>query len=186
MSTASLRSISGQGSTGSTDTDLGWDPIILLELSNAVRATLKTAEIPGRDLDALEKLLEVMLADEQSPQPTDLGVISISRFDKLLEALIGCDTKYLTEEAKLAAIISKASSLQHKWQQRFRASYFSIDEDRLKSLKVNGALHDIIPKDESRVIPRIWDVVRETPMAVSDLKPGLYESHINKPVDHLC
>lgn len=145
---------------------------MLLELSDTARATLKISSIPGKDLETLDTILEVMLADELSSQATELSVIARSRFDKLIEELV-TDKKHLTGSPRLADIISKASSLQHKWQQRFKAAYFSIDEDRLKEMKDDGALHDVVPEQGDRKVPHIWRVVRRTPMMDSDIKPGM-------------
>lgn len=173
MSAASFASLTRQVSTGSNDTDLGWDPLILLELSNVVRAILRITQIPDRNKVPLEQLLEVMLGDENSRQPIELRIISTSRFDKLLEDLIEYNIQDQTDDLRVAAIVSKASSLQLKWQQRFKAAYFSIDEDRLKFLKAEGALHDVILNDGYRVFPHIWHVVRMTRLEDGELKVGM-------------
>jgi hypothetical protein len=171
-STTSPLSITRPDSTASGDTDLGWDAAVLLELSNTVRTALRISRIPKKDMDTLDRILEVMLVEEQSPQATELSVISHSRFDKLIEALVVTNKKDLDDHPQFADVVSKAISLQHMWQQRLKADYFSLDEDRLKKLMDNGALHDVAPEHGSRQVPQIWRVLEMTPMKDSDLKPG--------------
>jgi hypothetical protein len=78
---------------------------------------------------------------------------------------------------KLADVLSTASSLQHRWRQRFKHDYVAIDDGRLKKLLTEGALHDIVPNLGERKIPQIWQIEKTTPLADKDLDPGMYDLH---------
>jgi hypothetical protein len=152
--------------------DLLWSSDVLLEMTNVVRESLKIVSIQDRDMGRLDELFQIMLAMEGSPRATTLPLIFHSRFDKLLEEFAGLGRKVLADDPQLSVLASLATSLQLKWQQRFREDYFALDAERLRNLKEVGALHDIVPKDRRRETSRMWHIVNKTPIPESDLKPG--------------
>ena len=142
-------------------------------LTNSVRQALKPVRIQDKDLGRLEKLLHITLAQEDSSLPTTLSLISDSRFDKLLEALLRLDGQVLEHVPRLAESVSLAASLQLKWQLRFREDYFDLDLMRLKRFKDEGAFRTIVPKGRFRDISRMWSVTNTIPILNADLEPGM-------------
>lgn len=150
-----------------------WTPSLLLEMTDLVRELLKIVRPQSFNPGPLDKLIQAMLDDEDSSHPISLSIIAVSHFDKLVDDLVGFPKEFLVNEPELAAACAGASSLQLKWQQRFKGAYFALDTDRLRNLKEEGALHDIVPKGHGRVLPNIWRVARRTPIPDDDLKPGM-------------
>ena len=164
---------SAEASTAPPLDDYPWTAQLLLALTNTVRQALGLVHIEDENLGRLDELLQITLAHENSSHPTTDSLISNSRFDKLLEALLGLDHQVLVYAPKLLEAISLAASLQLQWQLRFREDYFALDPERLKKFKDEGAFHDIVPKGRSRDISRMWRVTKTTPILNTDLEPGM-------------
>jgi hypothetical protein len=165
--------LAADASTATPLDDYPWTSQLLLILTNTVRQALKLTSIQNEDVGRLDELLKITLAHEDSSHPTTLSLISDSRFDKLLEALLRFDHPALVHSPKLAEAVSLAASLQLKWQVRFREDYFSLDPERLKKFKDEGEFRDIVPKGRFRDISRMWRVTKATPILDTDLELGM-------------
>jgi hypothetical protein len=156
----------------------GWDATTLLEFSDALRQVLRESAIPEHKLSDLDALLGLMLADERSSdRAVDLGVIVHARWDKLLEDLLNYQMlENSNSDDQIQELVAKASSLEHRWQQRFKTEYFVIDDRRLTILKTGeGILRDVV-LDPDRKDGLTWVVRKTNPIAQhpGDLcfKPG--------------
>jgi deoxyadenosine/deoxycytidine kinase len=157
----------------------GWDAATLLEFSDALRQVLRESAIPEHKLSDLDALLGLMLADERSSdRAIDLSIIVHARWDKLLEDLLNYKKKFEdpNSDDQIQELVAKASSLEHRWQQRFKIEYFIIDDGRLAILKTGeGILRDVV-LDPDRKDGLTWVVRKTNPIAQhpGDLcfKPG--------------
>jgi chemotaxis regulatin CheY-phosphate phosphatase CheZ len=113
-------------------------------MTDAVRQALRKGSIPNGELEILAEILTVLLIDEQAVQnAVDLNCIALTYFDRLLEAIISRTSKEIAaNEPQFEEIHAKAATLQHRWQQRFKERYFSIDGYRIKDMR-SRALRDL-------------------------------------------
>ena len=164
------RSVSQDGSVIAIDdgqSSDGWDPTTLLEFSDALRQVLHEFTIPGNKLKDLDALLGLMLSDERHiDRAVDLNVIVHAHWDKLLHDLLSYQGRLEQSDDQLKELLSKASSLEHRWQQRFKTGYFAIDDERLTTLKNGeGLLQDVILDSDDRQEGHKWLVRRTNPIS---------------------
>ena len=146
----------------------------MLAMTDTIREAFAIVGINNRDLARLREILQIMVNNEGTQHATSLALISIARLDKLLEVIAVLRKKTPHRDSPLAPVASVAITLQLKWQQRFRAPYFALDEKRMEALKTVGGLHDIVPRDRQRPSSRMWHVEKRTPVPMSDLTVGRY------------
>ena len=137
-----------------------WDAQQLLGMTDTVREALRVGSIPSHDLEVLCYLLGTMLDDEHAPgKAVDLTLISNSCLDKLVEDLQKCVLTLVTgDDACFKEILARACTLEHKWQQRLKSAYFSLDNVRIQEMKRNGALRDLVLNPEYKMNSDIWIV----------------------------
>ncbi|RDW89484.1 hypothetical protein BP6252_01516 [Coleophoma cylindrospora] len=120
-----------------------WDAEKLLQMSDVVRIALKAGALPRPDMKMLNGLLEDFLADENNTEKVvSLGVISRARLDKLLKVLTDEGFFLPAVDEAFAEVHQKAHLLQRKWQRRFLASYFELDDARVGGMRARR-LHDM-------------------------------------------
>lgn len=122
-----------------------WDKVALLDLCDAVRASLGGNKALGPRVEELRGFLEAALRDEGRKNPTlDFLTIQYARLDKLLADILayadGLRRSSLATELSLAfrVDISNAKSLRRAWRQRFREQYIMIDQRRAELLVQYG------------------------------------------------
>jgi hypothetical protein len=168
------RSASVEGSVRSFRSvdDLGddWNVETLREMTDVVREALRTGFIPKGEMEILSEILTVLLIDEQAMHnAVDLNCIALTYFDKVLEAIMSKSAKDIAaEEPHYQEIHAKATSLQHRWQQRFKERYFSIDEYRINDMR-SRALRDLtlnLPTNLEDWKPeQLWLVTKSEPIS---------------------
>jgi hypothetical protein len=168
------RSASVEGSIRSFRSvdDLGddWNIDTLREMADVVREALRMGSIPIGEVEILSEILTVLLIDEQAMyNAVDLNLIALTYFDKLLEAIISKTTK--DTDPRLQAIHTRATSLQHRWQQRFKEKYFSIDDHRINDMR-HRALRDLTPNlslpinlEDWKIGNQLWLVAKNEPIS---------------------
>jgi hypothetical protein len=119
-STSIAASVESYRSVRSTDED--WNLETLRELTDVLREALQLGSPPSANLEILSEILKAFLFDEQSKSTAvGLDLIAMTYFDKTLDAILSQTTKNMAiSEASSQEIFSRATSLQHKWQQRFK------------------------------------------------------------------
>ena len=162
------RSVSIQGSVRSSksyeELDEEWNAETLFEMTNVVREALKYLRIPNAESEALANILKYMLIDEQTPTEVSLKLISYCRLDKLLEDLHSFRDRMIKENRdseigqRFDEVLGRASSLEYKWQQRFKTAYFSLDSERIKDMMKNGSLQDLVLNPMYKKGLDIWKV----------------------------
>ncbi|KAE9374716.1 hypothetical protein N431DRAFT_405640 [Stipitochalara longipes BDJ] len=143
-----------------------WDTETLREMTDVVREALQLGSIPSANLEILSEILKALLIDEQN-QSTAVGidVIALTYFDKTLDAILSHTNQNIAiAEASIQEIFSRATSLQHKWQQRFKERYFTIDDIRLKHMK-DGALQGLSLNVGDWKTEQIWSVIYNQPIS---------------------
>lgn len=150
-----------------------WSASVILELATVARRALTIARPQAFSSTNIGRVIQLMLADEDSKNPISLPLIAASRLDKLLDSLTRLPQKDLAGDPELEAACTAARLLEFKLQQRFKAAYFALDEARLRDLKENGAFHDIVPRGRGRVFPNIWSIARKTSIPYYDLEQGM-------------
>jgi hypothetical protein len=102
-----------------------WNIETLRDMTDVVREALRMGSIPNAETEILSEILTAFLVDEQTMQSAvDINLIALTYFDKLLDAIINHISQDIAEEEpRLLEIQSRARSLQHRWQQRFKEKY---------------------------------------------------------------
>jgi hypothetical protein len=151
------------------ETEWSWDAEVLLDFVNSVRQALSTAIIPRDDLSQLELLITQFLNEgSQAFGSVNIAAITRSRFDKLLEELIGMERP----SADYDTLVSKAVDLQRKWKRQFGGSYAMIDKDRFREMATSGVLHDMLCSFDDKKGRAVWIIDRNSSPVETDLKPG--------------
>jgi len=141
--------------------DLGeeWNVETLRDMTDVVRDALNRGSFPTQEMEVLSEILRVFLIDEQSTQRApDLSIIIESRVDKCIEAINKTNSSIMADAPRFHEILMRASSLQHKWQARFKDKYFSIDNERIKDMKKMGALRDMTLNSAGWKNKQLWTV----------------------------
>lgn len=149
-----------------------WNIDTLREMTDVVREALRTGFIPTGEMEILCEILTVLLIDEQAMHnAVSLNCIALTYFDKALEAIMSKSTKDIAaDEPRYQEIHAKATSLQHRWQQRFKERYFSIDEYRINDMR-SRALRDLslnLPIDLEHLRDlegQLWLVTKSEPIS---------------------
>ncbi|KAJ8121605.1 hypothetical protein ONZ43_g1985 [Nemania bipapillata] len=146
--------------------ELDWDRTELLNLSDCVRAGLRSGNVFSSEVEKLSNFLEAALKDEEQKYPTlDFEIIEYARLDKLLsEILQFVDTmkvasltpelhqlvdtvkvSNLTPELLLRFRVngSQAKKLHRCWRHRFREYLFMMDQHRCAMMVEGGRLKDV-------------------------------------------
>jgi hypothetical protein len=93
-------------------------------MTDVVREALRAGSIPSAEMEILTEILTVLFNDELSMNNmVDIHLIALTYFDKLLDAIIAHIPQESTMEEVLLDVQSRATSLQHKWQQRFKEKW---------------------------------------------------------------
>jgi hypothetical protein len=141
-----------------------WNAETLLEMTNMVREALKFGRMPNLEKEALADILRFMLIDEQTPREVPLKLIFYSRLDKLLEDLHSFKDRMIKEnrdseiDLRFNEVLSRASSLEYKWQQRFRTAYFCLDSERIKNMMEHGSLQGLLLNPVYKKGLGIWNL----------------------------
>jgi hypothetical protein len=101
-----------------------WNTETLREMTDVVREALQSGSIPSVHLEILSEILKALLIDEQS-QSTAVGIdlIALTYFDKTLDAILSHTSRNIAiAEPRSQEVFLRATSLQHKWQQRLKES----------------------------------------------------------------
>jgi hypothetical protein len=145
----------------------------IFTVTNMMRAALNRSHIPEDIINQLDEILNILLADELSEEASDqieLSLIAHARFDKLLRDVI--DKNQEQANTTYDRLLAKAWTLQQKWQKRFKADYFAIDNKRLLNLNKHGALRGVILDTGNGTDQIQWKVHTRSPIADADLVPG--------------
>lgn len=91
-------------------------------MTDVVREALQLGSIPEAHLEILSEILKAFLIDEQAcSTAVSLEMVALTYFDKTLDAILAQITKTIAvAEPSIQEIFSRTTSLQHKWQQRFK------------------------------------------------------------------
>ncbi|KAI1106275.1 PUA-like domain-containing protein [Jackrogersella minutella] len=148
-------------SLASDEPELDWDRVELLELSDTIRASLRSDKTVGAEAERLSGFLEAAVRDEEQSarRPSlDFETIEHARLDKLLAEIL-----HFAEEPRLTcgslsagmpasssslplryrADVSHAKRLLRAWRRRFREQYFMMDQHRCALLVKGGRLKDV-------------------------------------------
>jgi hypothetical protein len=103
-------------------TDDDWNFETLREMTDLVREALPLGSIPSASLEILSEILKALLIDEQGQiNAVDLDMVALTYFDKTLDTILSQTTKNIAAaEPSVQELFSRATSLQHRWQQRFK------------------------------------------------------------------
>ncbi|KAL3427085.1 hypothetical protein PVAG01_00594 [Phlyctema vagabunda] len=140
-----------------------WDVENLLDMTNTIRVGLKERFLKATDVATLHIILSTLVSDECIPtSAANLDLISHTRLDKLLGAIVNDDGAASKMHPLFKDITSSAVLLKNKWQRRFLARYFELDEARLREMK-EVRLHDmsLIAADQ---IGQKWYVDKRNPI----------------------
>jgi len=102
-----------------------WNTETLREMTDVVREALQSGSIPIVHLEILSEILKALLIDEQS-QSTAVGIdlIALTYFDKTVDAILSHTSRNIAiAEPRSQEVFLRATSLQHKWQQRLKERY---------------------------------------------------------------
>jgi hypothetical protein len=107
-------------SVESTNDD--WNIDTLREMTDVVREAVPLGSIASAHLEILSEILKALLMDEQAcSSAVSLEVVALTYLDKTLDAILAQTTKNIAlAEPSIQEVFSRATSLQHRWQQRFK------------------------------------------------------------------
>jgi hypothetical protein len=142
----------------------------LLARMNNVRLAWSPNKMTAQNVGLVGTFLKLLLAEEEGHNPISLASIFITHLDQLVEEIIGFSDGELPRPGPRRWLHRLASALQFKWQRRFKEAYFSINENRIKEMKENGALRNIVPNVEGTTASDIWRAATIIPL--SDIEPG--------------
>jgi hypothetical protein len=121
-STSIAASVKSYRSIQSTEDD--WNIETLREMTDVVREALQLRSALGAHVETLSEILKALLFDEHTKRfAVSLDLIALTYLDKTLDAIVSETTKNMAEPS-IQEIFSRATSLRHKWQQRFKEKYF--------------------------------------------------------------
>ena len=142
----------------------------LFRFVDTIREALLTHIIGEDDFERLKEIIQVLLENEceKSDEKATLSLISRTRFDKLLVELVNLETA----NPEYMGLITKATSLERLWKERFKDDYSLIDKERLGIMFKRGALHGLTLEIDVETKLPLWRVERGAPIAAADLKPG--------------
>lgn len=167
------------------DTGEEWNMDTFLEMTNTVREALKTGFIPSAEAEIISELLSVLLADEKAQQNlVDLDLVMQTHLDKFLEDVVKVKDEF-AQESRFREIITRANSLQRKWQQRFKEEYFEIDEERTRRMKSTGILRGLQLNPGDWTTTQVWQVSKNEPISHTEgdlgFDPGRYWTFFSSP-----
>ncbi|KAK4169346.1 hypothetical protein QBC43DRAFT_354590 [Cladorrhinum sp. PSN259] len=142
---------SRQSSNSAESTDSGENPLIannsknrkyLLNLSDSVRASIKSNKTLGPDTEKLSAFLDAALEQEKRKiNPLTFETIQFARLDRLVTEI-----RYLKNANPVQAVkeqADKADLLQQFWVARFKSRCWDIDNLRKAHLEKGGRLQGI-------------------------------------------
>ncbi|PMD43587.1 hypothetical protein L207DRAFT_564238 [Hyaloscypha variabilis F] len=144
-----------------------WNTETLREMTDVVREALQSGSIPSVHLEILSEILKALLIDEQS-QSTAVGIdlIALTYFDKTLDAILSHTSRNIAiAEPRSQEVFLRATSLQHKWQQRLKERYFTIDDIRIKDMK-ERALRGLSLNVADWRTDQMWSVTSNKPISL--------------------
>jgi hypothetical protein len=99
-----------------------WNIETLREMTDLVREALPLGSIPSASVETLSEILKALLIDEQGLSNTvGLDTVALTYFDKTLDAILSQTTRNTAlAEPGIQELFLRATSLQHRWQQRFK------------------------------------------------------------------
>lgn len=116
-----------------------WNADTLREMTDVVREALQLGPIPGAHLEVLSEILKALLIDELNQSTAvSLELIALTYFDKTLDAILSQTTKNIViADPTVQEIFSCATSLQHRWQQRFKEKWVLIVPQGMEHLNTD-------------------------------------------------
>lgn len=130
--------------------EVGWDKIMLLNLCDSVRASIKHEESVGPDAIKLGIFLEAVLKEEDSRHPTmDFVTIEYARLDKLVEELLqfaelmNAASNSAELPLRFLTDVAHCKKLRTIWRHRFREQYVMIDQLRCAVMVKGGRLKNV-------------------------------------------
>jgi len=118
-----------------------WNTETLREMTDVIREAVELGSIPSTHLDILSEILRALLIDELSQvTAVSIDLIALTYFDKTLDAILSHAARNIAiADPSIQGILSRATSLQHKWQQRFKERYETYEPNNL--LYTRGSFH---------------------------------------------
>lgn len=91
-------------------------------MTDLVREALPLGSIPSASVETLSEILKALLIDEQGLSNTvGLDTVALTYFDKALDAILSQTTRTTAfADPVIQELFLRATSLQHRWQQRFK------------------------------------------------------------------
>lgn len=107
--------------------------------------------------------MAAIISEESTLRAINFDIIFKSHFDKLLEDLMNAPKPPGPTWKAFTDLVNEAEFLHHRWLQRFKQRYLQIDDERMRSLQEDGALHDLALTCDLREGGHSWLIDRTYP-----------------------